>query len=134
MPTKRLPAASVSPSQFATRFFPSYEALIEARPDGVIICTENNKHRPLVEMAAARGVNVLCEKPIATTLADARAEVEACEKGGVLFMTAFPMRFSPPLLEVKARLEAGDLGPGVLLQRHQPGRAAHQTPPVVRRS
>jgi predicted dehydrogenase len=95
---------------FSTRFYPSYEALIDARPDGVIICTENSKHRPLVEMAAARGVNVLCEKPIATTLADAQAEVEACEKGRVMFMTAFPMRFSPPLLEVKARLEGGDLG------------------------
>ena len=49
-------------------------------------------------------------KPIATTLADARAEVEACEKGGVLLMTAFPMRFSTPLEEVKQRLDAGDLG------------------------
>ena len=95
---------------FATHFYPTYEALIEAKPDGVIICTENSKHRPLVEMAASRGVNVLCEKPIATTLADARAELEACEKGAVLFMTAFPMRFSPPLQEVKAHLDAGDLG------------------------
>jgi predicted dehydrogenase len=95
---------------FAARFYPSYEALIDARPDGVVICTENNKHRPLVEMAASRGINVLCEKPIATTLEDARLEVEACEKAGVLLMTAFPMRFSPPLLEVKARLDAGDLG------------------------
>jgi predicted dehydrogenase len=95
---------------YATRYYPSFEALLEAKPDGVIITTANNQHRPLVEMAASRGVHVLCEKPIATTLADARAELEACDKGGVLFMTAFPMRFSPPLLEVKARLEAGDLG------------------------
>jgi len=64
----------------------------------------------LIEMAAARGVHVLCEKPIATTIADGIAEVEACQRGGVIFMTAFPMRFSPPLLEVKARLEAGDFG------------------------
>ncbi len=97
-------------ANFNTRFFPSYEALIDSKPDGVIVCTENSKHRPLVEMAAAQGVNVLCEKPIATTLEDARAEVEACRRAGVLFMTAFPMRFSPPLLEVKARLDAGDLG------------------------
>ena len=95
---------------FATRFYPSFEALVEAKPDGVIITTANNQHRPLVEMAATRGVNVLCEKPIATTLEDARLELQACEKGGVLFMTAFPMRFSPPLLEVKRRLDAGELG------------------------
>ena len=97
-------------SQNEARFFASYEALLEAKPDGVIICTENNRHRSLVEMAASRGVHVLCEKPIATTLEDARAIVEACDKAGVLLMTAFPMRFSAPLLEIKARLDNGDFG------------------------
>ena len=92
------------------RLFPSYESLLEAKPDGVIICTENNRHRALVEMAAARGVHVLCEKPIATTREDARTIVDVCEKAGVLLMTAFPMRFSPPLLEIKARLDNGDFG------------------------
>jgi predicted dehydrogenase len=97
-------------AQHHARYFHSYEALFEAGPDGVIICTENNRHRPFVEMAAARGVHVLCEKPIATTLEDARAIVDACEKGRVLLMTAFPMRFSAPLLEIKARLDQGDFG------------------------
>lgn len=92
------------------RYFHSYEDLFEAKPDGVIICTENNRHRPLVEMAASRGVHVLCEKPIATTLEDARAIVDVCEKAGVLLMTAFPMRFSAPLLEIKAGLDRGDFG------------------------
>ena len=93
-----------------TRLFSSYEALLDAKPDGVIICTENNRHRPLVEMAAARGIHVLCEKPIATTLEDARTIVDVCEKAGVLLMTAFPMRFSAPLLEIKARFDSGDFG------------------------
>jgi predicted dehydrogenase len=93
-----------------TRYFDSYEDLLEARPDGVIICSENNRHRPLVEMAASRGANVLCEKPIATTLEEARAIVDACDQAGVLLMTAFPMRFSAPLLEIKARLDSGDFG------------------------
>ena len=97
-------------SQYETRFFNSYEDLIAAKPDGVIVTTENSKRRPLVEMAAAAGVNVLCEKPIATTLEEARREVEACEQAGVRMMTAFPMRFSTSLLEVKTRLEAGDFG------------------------
>jgi predicted dehydrogenase len=91
-------------------YFHSYDDLFDAKPDGVIICTENNRHRPLVEMAASLGVHVLCEKPIATTMEDARAIVEACEKAGVFLMTAFPMRFSAPLLEIKARLDQGDFG------------------------
>jgi predicted dehydrogenase len=91
-------------------YFHSYEDLLQAKPDGVIICTENHRHRPLVELAASGGVHILCEKPIATTLEDARAIVDICDKAGVLLMTAFPMRFSAPLLEIKARLDQGDFG------------------------
>lgn len=93
-----------------TEFHTSPEALLAARPDAVIVASENSGHRALVEAAAAAGVHVLCEKPLATTVADAEAMVAACRKAGVRLMTAFPMRFSPPLLEVKARLDSGELG------------------------
>ena len=97
-------------AQNNARYFHTYEDLLEEKPDGVIICTENNRHRPMVEMAASRGIHVLCEKPLATTIEDARAIVDACDRAGVLLMTAFPMRFSAPLLEIKARLDHGDFG------------------------
>ena len=97
-------------AQNNARYFHTYEDLLAEKPDGVIICTENNRHREMVEMAASRGINVLCEKPLATTFEDARAIVDACDKAGVLLMTAFPMRFSAPLLEIKARLDNGDFG------------------------
>ena len=97
-------------TSYGAPFFPTYEALLASKPDGVIICSENTRHLPLVQMAAASGVNILCEKPLATSLADARAVVDVCAKAGVLLMTAFPMRFSTPLQEVKARLDSGELG------------------------
>lgn len=97
-------------AQNQAQYFHTYDDLLDAKPDGVIICTENNRHRALVEMAASHGIHVLCEKPIATTLEDARAIVEACKKAGVFLMTAFPMRFSAPLLEIKTRLDHGDFG------------------------
>lgn len=97
-------------SRYGVPFAPSYEALLEGRPDGVIVASENSRHRPLVEMAAAAGVHVLCEKPLATTLPDARALVDACDRAGVLLMTAFPIRFSAPLIAVKQQLDSGDLG------------------------
>jgi predicted dehydrogenase len=93
-----------------TRIFPTYEALLDERPDGVVVASENSRHRMLVEMAAKAGVHVLCEKPLATTVADAEAIIAVCKKAGVMLMTAFPMRFSPPLLEVKARLDSGEFG------------------------
>jgi predicted dehydrogenase len=89
--------------KFADRFdahlFPSYEALLDSQPDGVLVCSENAHHRPLVEMAAQAGVH-----------ADAQAIVEVCRDAGVILMTAFPMRFSPPLLEVKKQIDTGALG------------------------
>ena len=95
---------------YDTTFFPTYEALLAERPDGVVICAENARHRLLVEMAAAAGVHVLCEKPLATTLEDARAMLDACQRAGVLLMIAFPMRFSAPMLEIKTLLERDGLG------------------------
>jgi predicted dehydrogenase len=96
--------------QYDAPYAPSYEALLADAPDGVIVASENSRHRPLVEMAAATGVHVLCEKPLATRLEDAQAMLAACEQAGVILMTAFPMRFSAPLLAVKQQLELGDLG------------------------
>lgn len=96
--------------QHGTTFFGSYEDLLGSELDGVLICSENNKHRQLVEMAAAAGTNVMCEKPLATTLEDAQAIVDVCDQAGVMLMTAFPMRFSPPVMEIKYRLDAGEFG------------------------
>lgn len=96
--------------RYGTVFFSSYEALLAAGPDGVVVCSENARHREPVEMAAAAGVHVLCEKPLATTLTDAQAMIDACRQARVVLMTAFPMRFSAPLLEVKTLLDQGGLG------------------------
>ena len=95
---------------FDAHLFPSYEALLAEQPDGVLVCSENSKHRLLVEIAAQAGVHVLCEKPLATTLSDAQAMIDACRDAGVILMTAFPMRFSAPLRQLKAQLDAGALG------------------------
>lgn len=96
--------------QFDAHLFPDYAAMLATKPDAVLVCSENTRHRPLVEMAAAAGVHVLCEKPLATTAEDARAMIAACEKAGVMLMTAFPMRFSAPLQQLKAQIDQGNLG------------------------
>jgi predicted dehydrogenase len=93
-----------------TRFYESYDALLADRPDGVVICCENTRHREFVEMAAAAGVHVLCEKPLATTVEDAQAIMDACKRARVTLMTAFPMRFSAPAREVKQIVDGGTLG------------------------
>lgn len=96
--------------QFESPMFDDYAALLAEKPDAVIIASENNKHRELTEMAAAAGVHVLCEKPIATTIEDAEAMIAACEKANVNLMIAFPMRFSPAAQQIKAAIARGDFG------------------------
>jgi predicted dehydrogenase len=102
-------------AKFATQFnaplFSDYAALLAEKPDGVVICCENNRHRELVELALSAGIkHILCEKPLATTLDDARAIVAAVDTADAKLMTAFPVRFSVPLREAKAMIDAGKLG------------------------
>jgi predicted dehydrogenase len=109
-------------AQYGVPYYDSYEALLAEQPEAVVVCSENARHRAQVELAAEAGAHVLCEKPLAPNVADAQAMVAACDRAGVVLMTAFPMRFSPPLLEVKARLDAGDLGRVACLNTTNQGR------------
>ena len=95
---------------FGTRFFASAEALLEEGLDGAIICSENARHRSLTELAAPRVPAILCEKPIATTVRDARAMIDVCATYGTQLQIAFPVRFSPPVRELKALLDEQRLG------------------------
>jgi predicted dehydrogenase len=95
---------------FKAHLFPTYADLLATKPDGVVICSENARHAPLVIQAAHAGVHVLCEKPLATTLGDAHEMLVACKHANIHLMIAFPMRFSTPLLEAKKVLDSGKLG------------------------
>lgn len=96
--------------KYNTNHYMSFDQIYRQGLDAVIICAENSRHREMVEMAAKNGLHILCEKPLATTMADAEAIVQMCDSANVVLMTAFPMRFSAPLLEVKRFLDAGGLG------------------------
>jgi 1,5-anhydro-D-fructose reductase (1,5-anhydro-D-mannitol-forming) len=88
----------------------TYEELLAWKPDAVVVCSENTKHRADVLLAAAAGAHVLCEKPLATSSEDAEAMVQACEDAGVNLMVAFPVRFSPAFQALKERYDNGLLG------------------------
>ncbi|QDP96089.1 Gfo/Idh/MocA family oxidoreductase [Microlunatus elymi] len=92
------------------RYLDDYDAVWQWGPDAVVVCSENAGHRALVEQAAAHGAHVLCEKPLATSVADAEAMVAACEQAGVNLMIAHPVRFSTAFAELKANYDAGVLG------------------------
>ena len=91
-------------------WFETQEALLAQGPEAVVICSENAQHPALVEMAAAAGAQILCEKPLATTADAAREMLAQCEAAGVALMTAFPMRFSPAVRAARAAMLEGRLG------------------------
>ena len=99
----------------ATALFPNATAYADpgaffAAIDAVYIATPNDAHRHLVEAAARARVPVLCEKPMATTLADARAMVAACDRAGVAYATAFDQRFHPAHQHLALLVQSGQLG------------------------
>lgn len=83
--------------------------LEEEHLDFVDIVTQPASHRPLVEAAARRGVPVICQKPLAPSLEDARAMVAACEEAGVRFMVHENFRWQRPMRALKAA--AAETGP-----------------------
>ena len=96
--------------EFGVAYHDDARVLLEsARVQAVVVCSATAEHRALVELAASRGRHVLCEKPIATTLEDAQAMIEACQRAGVQLHTAFVTRFLPLVQQVRATLLAGEL-------------------------
>lgn len=82
--------------------------------DAVGVCTPTHLHRNHVVAAVDRGLDVLCEKPLARTVEGADAIVDAVADAGVTFMTAHVVRFFPEYATAKERVDAGDIGePGV---------------------
>ncbi|TPN84996.1 Gfo/Idh/MocA family oxidoreductase [Mesorhizobium sp. CU2] len=78
--------------------------------DFVDIATTVGSHRPLVEMAAAHRVPVICQKPFAPTLSDAKAMVKACTEAGVPLMVHENFRWQSPIQAVRAVLDSGEIG------------------------
>lgn len=97
-------------SRLGVARFASADELLAAGLDAVVVCSENAYHRPLVEQAAGRVRAILCEKPIATTVADAQAMIDRCAATNTQLQIAFPVRFAPSVIELKRQLDAGLLG------------------------
>ncbi len=78
--------------------------------DGVIICSETDRHQPLVEAAAAAKKHLFVEKPLGIGPADALAMAAAIEKAGLLFQTGYFQRGNPIHLFLREQIQAGHFG------------------------
>jgi predicted dehydrogenase len=95
----------------APRFYGKAEELVANESlDFVDIVTTPPSHRSLVELAANYSLDVICQKPMAWSMKDAQAMVEACRRADVMFMVHENWRWQAPIRELKRLLEAGTIG------------------------
>lgn len=96
--------------QFNTTFYENLEDLLSLDIQAVMVCSENSKHKEHVLQAAKFKKDILCEKPIATNVADAQTMIDACEKANVRLQIAYPVRFAQAIAQAKAVVDSGQLG------------------------
>jgi myo-inositol 2-dehydrogenase/D-chiro-inositol 1-dehydrogenase len=84
--------------------------------DVVDICTPTPQHLAATRAAAAAGKHVVCEKPIARTLEQARQMLSACRAAGVNLLIAHVLRYFGDYAEAQAAVAAGNIGPPRLLR------------------
>lgn len=101
-------------SQFGldgVRRYTDYRELLEKeKPELVAIATESGKHAAIALDCIAAGVNVIIEKPIALSIADADAIIEAGRKAGVLVCANHQNRFNKSVQYIRKALEEGRFG------------------------
>ncbi|MFC0525360.1 Gfo/Idh/MocA family protein [Pontibacillus salicampi] len=100
--------------EMAERFEAAYVAslpqLLAVEVDAVLICSENVHHKQHVLEAARAKKHILCEKPLATTVEDAKEMIRICKEEGVQLQTAFPVRYAEPMQQLKLAITDGAIG------------------------
>jgi predicted dehydrogenase len=91
------------------------EALDTPGLEAVVVATPEDSHRSLVEAALARSLTVLCEKPIAGTLEDAEAMIDAAAASSVALCVGHCAHFEPRYQALQREVESGALGSAIHL-------------------
>lgn len=106
----------------------SYDVLLQRDDlDAVVLVTPNHLHRSQAEAAFAAGLDVFVEKPIANTVADGRAMVDAAD--GRVLMVGHNMRFNRSTRLAKQMLAEGRLGQPVSVEIHYSHEGARRLAP-----
>jgi predicted dehydrogenase len=101
----------------ARRWYPEWQdMLMDYEIDAIYIATPVHLHAEQTIAAAERGKHVLCEKPMALSVADCDRMISACRVNDVKFGIAYYRHFYPVVRRVKELLDSGELGVPVVVQ------------------
>jgi predicted dehydrogenase len=98
------------------------QILTDPAVDAVVFATPHSQHAAQVEQAAAAGKHVLMEKPFTLDVKSAEAALGAAARAGIVLGVAYPRRFHPAMIELKARVQDGRLG---ILTHCESAQSAH---------
>jgi predicted dehydrogenase len=97
--------------KYACTAAPSYEAVLADRSiEAIINTTPNNVHLETTRAAAEAGKHVFLDKPIANTVADARAITAVCRKAGVVLALGYQRRRESQFRWIRQKIDAGEFG------------------------
>lgn len=99
-------------ADYGVAYVADYAALLACPDvDAVLIATPHSLHRSQVTQAAAAGKHVLVEKPMATSVADCDAMIDACHTAGVVLEVIQTLRFRGALVRARQLIDEGRIGP-----------------------
>ena len=96
---------------FVPKGYDDYRAMIDNENlDAIHVCTPNNTHYEMAMYAMERGVHVVCEKPMTTTVEEADALVKKAKEMNVVHAMNFNCRFYPMAYQIKEMIKNNDCG------------------------
>ncbi|MDQ2905327.1 MAG: Gfo/Idh/MocA family oxidoreductase [Chloroflexota bacterium] len=105
------PSLKYAISRFHVAGYTDYQQMVEeTQPNLVAVVVPTDLHFEVASYLLERGINVLVEKPIASTVDEALALIQLAHIRGVKLAVGHIERFNPAVIEVKKRLVAGELG------------------------
>ena len=113
--------------------FGNLDAMLESKGlQAVVIATPDKFHAQAVIQAAKAGKDILCEKPLALTMGDAYAALDAVAQAGVRLQVGFMRRYDPAYAAAMKRIEAGEIGTPLIFKsvgrdKDEPPMAAYQS-------
>jgi len=107
----RRESADAFAEPFGAKSYDNYKTLAENETvDAVIISTPPNTHPEIAMYFMQKGVNVLCEKPLCLSVAEAREMIDCAEKSNVKFTMATKFRYVEDVIKAKSMIASGVLG------------------------
>ncbi|WP_428935953.1 Gfo/Idh/MocA family protein [Streptomyces sp. ACT015] len=104
-------AAKAAAERFGAEVADSPEAVFAAGVDGVVVAAATDAHPALILAAVEAGVPVFCEKPVARTMGEGVAVLDAVRDSGVPIQIGYNRRFDPGFVAARAAVRGGELGP-----------------------